>query len=323
MSRAFVGMLCAAAVAFGIAPASASASTQITLKSAKTTSSYYMMMVQLAEMMKKASKGEIVPTVEESQGSVQNVKESFVRPGNFLFTSPPSLIASARAGKKPFEGQAHDTARALFPVPGITVHFVVLTDTGIKSIPELAGHTFVSGGKGTFCEKSVTKALKVLGLEGKVNIEAVELPAASSAMRNGKIDGFATCSSHPTPQLVELATTNDLTVLSFTDAERDAIIKMNPMYAPLTLPAGTYKGQDKAVSTLAMPVGAYGTTKMDDKTAYTITKTFWEWKAKLAADNPWWKGVTKDIVPLLGTKVHPGAAKYYAEIGLKLPDSMK
>ena len=323
MNRAFIGKALAAVFAVCLASTGAQAATQITLKSAKTTSSYYMMMVQLAEMMKTASKGAIIPTVEESQGSVQNVKESFVRPGNFLFTSPPSLIASAREGKKPFEGQAHDTARALFPVPGITVHFVVRTETGITSIPGLAGHTFVSGGKGTFCEKSVDKALKVLNLADKVKVEAVELPAASSAMRNAKIDGFATCSSHPTPQLVELATTNDLTILSFTDAERAAIIKMNPMYAPLTLPAGTYKGQDKPVATLAMPVGAYGTTKMDDKTAYTITKTFWEWKAKLAADNPWWKGVTKDVVPLLGAKVHPGAAKYYAEIGLKLPDSMK
>ncbi|MBN2751118.1 MAG: TAXI family TRAP transporter solute-binding subunit [Rhodospirillaceae bacterium] len=323
MNKTVIGVLCAVGLALGFLPAPAEAATQITLKSAKTTSSYYMMMVQLAEMMKKASKGEIVPTVEESQGSVQNVKESFVRPGNFLFTAPPSLIADARAGNKPFAGQPHDTARALFLIPGITVHFVVRTETGITSIPDLAGHTFVSGGKGTFCEKSVTKALNVLGLTDKVKVEAVELSAASSAMRNGKIDGFATCSAHPTPQLVELATTNDLTILSFTDAERDAIIKMNPMYAPLTLPAGTYKGQDKNISTLAMPVGAYGTAAMDDKTAYTITKTFWEWKSKLAADNPWWKGVTKEMVPLLGAKVHPGAATYYAEIGLKIPDSMK
>lgn len=323
MLKTLTGAVCSAALVLGMMPGIAQADTRITLKSAKSTSSYYMMMVQLAEMMKKSSQGKIVPTVEESQGSVQNVKESFVRPGNFLFTSPPSLLADARAGKKPFAGQAHDTARTLFPVPGITVHFVVRTETGIASIAGLAGHSFISGGKGTFCEKSVAKALGVLGLLDKVKIEAVELPAASSAIRNGKIDGFATCSSHPTPQLVELATTNDLKILSFTEAERKKIIEMNPMYAPLTLPAGTYKGQDQPVATLAMPVGAYATTQMDDATAYTITKTFWEWKGKLAADSPWWSGVTKDMVAELGAKVHPGAAKYYAEIGLNLPASMK
>jgi uncharacterized protein len=322
MKKSIAGVLGAATLALGLASANAATQTPLTLKSAKTATSYYMMTVQLAEMLKKADSS-FVPTVEESQGSVQNVKESFIRPGNFVFTAPPSLIADARAGKAPFEGQAHDTARTLFVMPGITVHFVVRTETGIKSISELAGHTFVSGGKGTFCEQSVNRVLGVLGLTDKVQTEAVELGAASSAMRNGKIDGFATCSAHPTPQLVELATTNDLSILSFTDEERDKIIAMNPMYAPMTLPAGTYKGQTKPVATLAMPVGAYGTDKMDDKAAYAITKTFWEWKDKLAADNPWWSGVTKDMVSLMGAKVHPGAAKYYAEAGVALPDSMK
>jgi len=40
------------------------------------------MAVQLAEAVRKASDGAIVVTVEESQGSVQNVKEAAVRPGN-------------------------------------------------------------------------------------------------------------------------------------------------------------------------------------------------------------------------------------------------
>lgn len=310
------------AVALGVAAGAAQAQTPVTLKSAKTASSYYMMTVQLAEMLKKADPS-FVPTVEESQGSVQNVKESFVRPGNFVFTAPPSLIADARAGNKPFEGQARDNARTLFVMPGITVHFVVRNETGITSVAGLAGHTFVAGGKGTFCEQSAHKILGVLGLADKVDIQSVELPAASSAMRNAKIDGFATCSAHPTPQLVELATTSDLTVLSFTAEERAKIVEMNPMYAPLTLPAGTYKGQTKPVETLAMPVGAYGTDKMDDKAAYAITKIFWEWKGKLAADNPWWSGVTPDMVALMGAKVHPGAAKYYAEAGVTIPDAMK
>ena len=321
MKKSVAGVLGAATLALGLASAHAATQTPVTLKSAKTASSYYMMTVQLAEMLKKADPS-FVPTVEESQGSVQNVKESFIRPGNFVFTAPPSLLASARKGEKPFEGQAHDNARALFVMPGITVHFVVRNETGIKSVSELAGHTFVAGGKGTFCEQSAQKILGVLGIADKVNVEAVELPAASSAMRNAKIDGFATCSAHPTPQLVELATTSELTVLSFTDAERDKIVAMNPMYAPMTLPAGTYKGQDKPVATLAMPVGAFGTDKMDDKAAYAITKIFWEWKGKLAADNPWWKGVSPEMITLMGAKVHPGAAKYYKEIGVKLPDSM-
>ena len=48
------------------------AETRVTYKSAKSTSSYYQMAVQIAEAMKMGSGGDIIVTVEESQGSVQN-----------------------------------------------------------------------------------------------------------------------------------------------------------------------------------------------------------------------------------------------------------
>ena len=50
--------------------------TRVTYKSAKSTSSYYQMGVQIAEAIKQASSGKIIVTVEESQGSVQNVMEA-------------------------------------------------------------------------------------------------------------------------------------------------------------------------------------------------------------------------------------------------------
>lgn len=300
----------------------AQAEERVTLKSAKSTSSYYVMMVQLAEMMKKASDGEILPTVEESQGSVQNVKESFVRPGNFLFTTPPSLLAAARAGEAPFEGQANDNARTLFVMPFVTVHFVVREDADVESISDLAGTTFIAGAKGTFCEKRTAKILDTLGLSGEVDTVDIELGAAGAAMRNGKVDGFVTCSSHPTPQLVELATTTPIKVLSFTEDERQKVLDLDPLSGPLTIAAGTYSGQDEDVATVGVPVGAFGTTNMSDDVAYFITKTFWEWKDRLAGENPWWDGVTPQMIGQMDTKLHPGAARYYEEQGIDVPADM-
>ncbi|MDJ0944183.1 MAG: hypothetical protein QNJ30_11990 [Kiloniellales bacterium] len=63
-------------------PQAAPAETRVTYKSAKSTSSYYQMAVQIAEAMKAGSGGAIIVTVEESQGSVQNVKEAANRSGN-------------------------------------------------------------------------------------------------------------------------------------------------------------------------------------------------------------------------------------------------
>lgn len=292
------------------------AETRVTLKSAKAGSSYYLMTVQLGELLKSASNGSYVPTVEESQGSVQNVKESKVREGNFVFTTPPGLLASAREGKKPFEDGAFDNARTLFVLPFVTVHLVARADANVNSIADLAGKTMIPGGKGTFCGRATEKILAAFGLTDKVKTVEVELSAAAPAMRNGKVDAFATCSSHPTPQLVELATTVPVTIISMSEEERAKVLATDPSAGPLTIAANTYKGQDKPVQTVGLPVGAYATTKMSDDVAYFITRTFWEGKAKLAEKSPWWNGVDPSMVKLLGAEVHPGALKYYQEKGI-------
>ena len=304
-----------AALALAAAGTGAHAETRVTLKSAKSGSSYYLMMVQIGESL-KAADASFVPTVEESQGSVQNVKESKSRTGNFVFTTPPGLLASARDGKKPFEDGAFDNARTLFVMPFVTVHLVARADAGINSIADLAGKTMIPGGKGTFCGTATEKILEAFGLADKVKTVEVELSAAGPAMRNGKVDAFATCSSHPTPQLVELATTTPVTILSLSDAERAKVLALDPSSGPLTIAAGTYKGQDKPVNTVGLPVGAYTTTNMSDDVAYFVTKTFWDSKAKLAEKSPWWNGVQPEMVKLLGAEVHPGALRYYKEKGI-------
>lgn len=327
MRRLFARLVLAASVValtVGLAPGEARAQTRVTLKSATSSSSYYVMMVQLAEVLRGETKGQIQATVEESQGSVQNVKEAAKRPGNFVFTTPPSLIASARTGKKPFEGETgYDVIRTLFVMPYVTVHFVVREDSGVKSIDDLAGKDFISGGSGTFCDGRTRTIFKLLGLEGKVNFVDVELASADNALKNRKVTGYATCSSHPTPQLQELATTTAIRILPISPAQAEVLAKNDPASSPITIAAGTYKGVP-AVPTVGVPVGAYATTKMDDATAYAITKAFWAKKDEMAKTNPWWAAVTPDLIDALGnTKLHPGALKYYKEAGVAVPASMQ
>ena len=51
--------------------------------------------VQIAQTIKKSSNGQMIVTIEESQGSVQNVKEVIGRKGNYVFTTPPVLVKLA------------------------------------------------------------------------------------------------------------------------------------------------------------------------------------------------------------------------------------
>jgi len=258
--------LAAAAVVAGpalLVAEGAAAETRVTFKSAKSGTSYYQMAVQIAEALKAGTEGAIVVTVEESQGSVQNVKEAANRSGNYVFTTPPALAQAAIAGKGEFEPKdpAFDALRSLFPIPFLTMHYVVRADSGVTDFAGLAGKDFIIG-KGSFGASEAAKNFESFGVAGKVNLVDVELSAAVPALKNGQVAGFATAGSYPAPNVMEAAAGTGVRLLSMTDAQVAATGRTR-----LVIPAGTYPGIDEDVVTTSLPVGAYTTSAMDEDTA--------------------------------------------------------
>ncbi|MFC6759137.1 TAXI family TRAP transporter solute-binding subunit [Sulfitobacter porphyrae] len=190
-----------ASLALVVTAGLATAQERVTYKSAKTGSSYYQMGVQIAEAMKEGTDGGVIVTVEESQGSVQNVMEVRARGGDYVFTTPPALVGLAQQGKAMFEGKgdpAFDEIRALFPIPSLTMHFVMSDASGVTDFAGMEGKTILLG-KGSFGATEGEKYLGLFGLEGKVNLADAELSNAVAALKNGQIDGFVTAAPirHP------------------------------------------------------------------------------------------------------------------------------
>ena len=307
-----------AALSLAFAASAADAQTRVTYKSAKSTSSYYQMAVQIAEAMKAGSDGKIIVTVEESQGSVQNVMETRARGGDYVFTTPPVLVKLAKAGKAMFKDKGDpkfNEIRALFPIPSLTMHFVVRADSGVEDFAGLEGKKILIG-KGSFGAKEGAKYLGLFGLEDKVELADVELSNAVPALKNGQIDGFVTAGSFPAPNVIEAAASTGVKVLSLND---DQIAKTKR--TKLVIPAGTYAGQETEITTTSLPVVAYTTTAMDEDTAYALTKTYWEQKAAMGASAAWWNGVNEGLMENIIGQIHPGAVKYYKEAGVSLTDA--
>ncbi|MCY4304734.1 MAG: TAXI family TRAP transporter solute-binding subunit [Aestuariivita sp.] len=294
------------------------ADTRLTYKSASSTSSYYQMAVQIAEAVKKRTNGEITVTVEESQGSVQNVMEVRSRGADYVFTTPPALVGLAQSGKAMFEGKgdpAFDEIRALFPIPSLTMHFVARADTGIETFENLQGKTILLG-KGSFGAREGAKYIKLFGLDGKVNLAGSELSNAVSALKNGQIDAFVTAGSFPAPNVIEAAASTNVTVLSLSEDQ----VKQTKR-TRLVIPANTYTNQTSDIVTTSLPVVAYATTKMSDDTAYKLTKTFWAGKDEMAEVAAWWNGVNEGLISNISGRIHPGAIRYYKEAGISITDA--
>ena len=293
------------------------AETRITYKSAKSTSSYYQMGVELSEAVKNGTNSKITVTLEESQGSVQNVMEVKGRTHNYVFTTPPVLVKLARGGKAMFKEKSHprfDEIRALFPIPSLTMHFVMSNKSGVNNFSGMEGKTILLG-KGSFGAREGAKYLKLFGLEGKVTLAEVELSNAVPALKNGQIDGFVTAGSYPAPNVIEAAASAGVTVLSLNDEQVKTTKRTR-----LVIPAGTYAGQSTDIQTTSLPVVAFTTTDMSEDVAYSLTKAYWENKKALGAAAKWWDGVSPDMLVNVLTEIHPGAKRYYKEVGVPMAD---
>lgn len=307
----------AAAAAVALGAGAAEAQVRVTYKSAGSGTSYYQMGVQIAEALRAAAGDTISVTVEESQGSVQNVMEVAGRTGAYVFTTPPGLIAAAQAGTGAFEGRQNprfEEIRALFPIPAISMHFVMRADSGVESIEDLGGTTLLIG-RGTFGAREAARYLELFGLSDVVQLADVELSNAVPALRNRQIDGFVTASSFPAPNVIEAAAGGGVRILSMTEEQVAATGAQR-----LVIPAGTYDGQTEDIITTSLPVIVYTTTDMDDETAYTMTRVFWESLDAMAETASWWRGVTTALIGAITTEIHPGAIRFYDEIGVPLAD---
>lgn len=298
----------------------ASAETRITYKSAKAGSSYYQMGVELGEALKAGTDGDVIVTIEESQGSVQNLMEVRARGADYVFTTPPALVGLAQQGKAMFDGKGdpkYDEIRALFPIPSLTMHFVMSQKSGVSDLAGMQGKTILLG-KGSFGATEGEKYLELFGLSDKVKVADAELSNAVAALKNGQIDGFVTAGSWPAPNVIEATASTPVMLLSMTDEQ-----VADTGRTKMVIPAGTYAGQDADIQTTSLPVVAYGLSAMDDDTAYQLTKAFWENKAKLGDNSPWWNGVDQSLMPTIEGKIHPGAQRYYEEAGFALSDAQK
>jgi hypothetical protein len=159
-----------------------------------------------------------------------------------------------------------------------------------------------------------------MGILDKVDIVRVDLSEGVQAVRNKRAVGFATSSTPPASMIQEIAATVPIRLLELSDQDYE---RVKTKYARAVIPAGMYAGMDTAVKTLSEPVALYTVDTVSEDLAYKLTKTFWESRSKWETVHPAMKLITMDDVNFMEAKLHPGALRYYREIGFKVSPSLQ
>lgn len=197
----------------------------------------------------------------------------------------------------------------------------------VDDLKALKGMPMGMGSKNSGTIGSNKVLLSGLGVDIESDYELVYAgygPTAD-AMANGQAVGAGIPSGPPTGAITKLMAANEgkFSILNVTDEQLDAMDGGRNLWVPYTISAGTYPGQSADINTIAQPNFLAVNASVDEEHVYLLTKTMYENLGFLQAIHPATKAMAiEKAMAGLPAPLHPGAAKYYKEMGLEIPANL-
>lgn len=196
---------------------------------------------------------------------------------------------------------------------------IVTCDENIKTVADLKGKTVSIGAAGSGVYFNAIDILGVYGIsESDITPTYQSFGDSADALKDGKIDAAFIVAGAPTTAITELATSGmDFSLVSLDQEHVDALHEKYPFLVQENLPAGTYEGVDTETICVAVEAALVASTDMSEDAVYELTKTMFENLEELGTSHAKFQLVSAEKAAENGSvPMHPGAEKYYKEIGL-------
>ncbi len=197
----------------------------------------------------------------------------------------------------------------------------------ISDMADLKGERLALGKKNSGTIGSNKTILKNLGLDAEKNYDLIHVGYGPSAdaLQNGQIVAMSTPAGVPAGAVTRaLAAMGDKAkILNFTDEQAKKADGGLNLWTKYVIPAATYPNQKEDITTIAQPNFLVVRADIDDEAVYLITKTIYENLPFLNAIHKATKAISVEkALAGLPMPLHPGAVKYYREIGLTIPENL-
>ena len=316
---AIFGTLLALATSTSVPAANPDWPKSLTLGTASPGGVYYVYGEELAKILTEKLGIPVNPF--PTQGSIQNVK--LLDSGGAqlgLITMSTGLEGWNGTGEWT-KGARFRNIRALFPMYDNPFQAVVLQRSGITTLAQLDKKRIGVGPRAGNGATYGPGIFRIVGISpemsyGSYNDMGTDLLA-------GHIDALLTLLGAPVPAIQSVDAKEPVTFLSLSAEQMEAIRKEWPEFGPAKIAAGTYRLMDKDYVTVGVPNFVIGRADLPDDLVYQLVKAVFEnqprlVKATSAASDTIPQNVVKDtFLPF-----HPGAVRYYREIGINIPDAL-
>lgn len=301
------------------------------LTTATTGGTYYPVGVAIATITHAQlgeSKG-ISMTAISSAGSLENVKLLRDNQAQFALLQGP-FGAWAWNGEGPISRPQTDM-RSVSAMWQNVEHFVLttaLTTSGnIMDLDNLDGERYVLGARNSGAEQTGRFILETLGIDyqNKFTLGYMGYGPTTSAIQDGNIVGMNIPAGAPVSSITQAFALmgNRITILDWTQEALDKINARYPLWDWYEFPPGTYPNQNRLIRTVASPNVLVTRSDIPEEHVYQITRVIWENLGTLQEIH----GATNDMrieiaVQGLGAPLHPGALRYYREVGIDIPQRL-
>lgn len=290
-------------------------SKKVSLATGGTAGTYYPIGAAITAIITKYVPG-IDATAESTGASVANLKMIRDQEVDFILGAANTSLAAYK-GDDPFE-QPVENIRGISALYPETFHFMVLQNSGMKTLSDLKGKRVAVGAPGSGTERTAKIVLAGHGLTyDDIKPQFLSFGEGVTALKDRLIDCAIVGSGIPTSAVVDASATLDINLLSVDQEVLNELTQQFSFLMPVTIPEGTYKGVNKDVLTCASPALFTTHKDIDEETVYAITKALFEHLDELESAHAQGKNVTlESALKGMSIPLHPGAEKFYKEKGM-------
>lgn len=302
------------AVATLAVPTLAQANDFLSIGSCPVTCTAYTWSAGIADIINKNVAG-VQVTAEETKGYVANI--ALMQDGELEASMATSLSAyEAYTATGNYKGSEPGKILAWMSIAPVAMHVIALEGGPVNTLADLKGKRVGMGQPGgvSMLDANILMA-KIAGDDFEPF--RVRLGDMVDMLSDGNIDAALWNGSFPLAPVIKLSAQRDLKLIPVDDAFFDALRADYPPYFRLSIPAGTYEDVTTATPTFGLANGLVISADVPEERVYQMTKAVFENLDALAGVHPaFGKMSAETVLNGFGSPLHPGALRYYREIGV-------
>lgn len=256
-------------------------------------------------------------TVEATGGPWQNLDLVNQHKSDFV-PSPGASAYEAYHGLGNAKGVKHENIRTVLPIFPQYLYWWALPGKGIQNYKDLNGRVVSMAGAASFLNDYGIKLFDMFGIKPKKIVNIANFDDTNEMLKDGQLDAVGIWSGVPTGATQQIASTSGADIFGVPVDDAKKFAEKYPVSLG-TIPPGTYTGQNQAIDTLSDWTLVFTNKDLPDDFIYNFVKVVFENHQDIVNGFKAAKDCVAENIKYSRVPLHPGAIKYYEEIGIKLP----